>query len=256
VQKQASAPDDEREAEYNVLLQTGIMTLDDSQALIHSFPTQHGKFFLLSGDAPIFRLSLYLAALTVRTGASLALVDGANRFDVHAITAQAQRWQIPPQRLLERIFISRGFTCYQMEAAITERLPAFLAQRGVRAAVILGLLDSFYDEQVKFQIAWAMLQRIIAACHAMKSDGISLLLACREWDVRPKERNQFLQMLREGADHTYRLTAQAEMHGIGEQHAIAQPHIVQSSAATRRMHRPDGSRRSGSACDETTGNLF
>jgi hypothetical protein len=234
------------------------MTSDDSQALIHSFPTQHGKIFLLSGDTPIFRLSLYLTALTVRDGASLALIDGANRFDVHAITAQAQRWQMPPQGLLERIFISRGFTCYQMEAAITERLPAFLARRSVRTAVILGLLDSFYDEQIKFQIAREMLQHIIAACHAMKTDGISLLLACKEWDVRPKERNQFLHMLRQGADRTYRLAAQTEEHmlGTGEHRTIAQPHIVQSSAVTQRVHGQGGSRRMRTTRDETTGNLF
>ncbi|MCX6135885.1 MAG: hypothetical protein NTV54_00090, partial [Ignavibacteriales bacterium] len=184
-----------------------------------------GKFFLLAGDTSVFRLSLYVAAVTVRNGDPLAVIDGANRFDVHTITAHAQRWKIPPQRLLERIFVSRGFTCYQMEAAITERLPLFLSRQGARTAVILGLLDSFYDEQVKFQVAREMLQRIIAACHAMKADGISLLLACKEWDVRPKERNQFLQMLAESADHTYRVAAQgdAQRRNIPENKNVVQP---------------------------------
>jgi hypothetical protein len=128
----------------------------------------------------------------------------------------------------------------------------------VRTAVILGLLDSFYDEQVKFQTAREMLQRIIAACHAMKADGISLLLACREWDVRPKERNQFLQMLQQGADCTYRLAGETEMrvHRTGGHRTFAQPHIVQSNAPVRKLPAPAAGRRVRSVRDETTGNLF
>jgi len=68
-----------------------------------------------------------------------------NRFDVHYLAEFARRLacrpagsagarhdgrRITPEDLLDRIFVSRAFTCYQMEAAITERLPAFLRRSG------------------------------------------------------------------------------------------------------------------------------
>ena len=52
-----------------------------------------------------------------------------------------------PENLLDNIFVSRAFTCYQMEAVITERLPAFVRRSRSPVVMIFGLLDTFYDEQ-------------------------------------------------------------------------------------------------------------
>src|SRR6266849_4172307 len=117
------------------------------QSLAHSFSLPEGKLFLLYGDPVVFKLSLLIGAKALQHTAAVAIVDGCNGFDIRSLVGFAQQRKLNPDALLDRVFISRGFTCYQMEATITDMLPAFLSGRRSTAALIFGLLDTFYDEQ-------------------------------------------------------------------------------------------------------------
>jgi len=181
-----------------------------SQALIRSFTEPRGKIYLLYGDPLVFRLSLLLASQSLAGGASLAVVDGCNRFDVHAITRFARERRLDPDTLLRRIFVSRGFTCYQMEAAVTDKLPAFLGHIHSRTAMIFGLLDTFYDEQAPLREAQHILTHVLDAIRRMKQQNVSLLLTCTEWNVLPKERNRLFSTLKTGMDNVYRLSVRAD----------------------------------------------
>ena len=90
-----------------------------SQALFRAFAEPNGKVFLLYGDPLIFRLSILMAGYALVRDTTIALVDGCNRFDIHTLIRFAQEKRRSPDELLRRIFVSRGFTCYQMEAAVT-----------------------------------------------------------------------------------------------------------------------------------------
>ena len=104
-----------------------------------------GKLYCVHGGSEVFRLALNAVAVSLLRGVPVALVDGTNRFDIYAIARFARRLAArngtatpTPEQLLARVFISRAFTCYQMEAVLTERLPRFLAGedprcRGVRS---------------------------------------------------------------------------------------------------------------------------
>jgi hypothetical protein len=133
------------------------------------------------------------------------VVDGCNRFDVHALSRFARARKIDPNKFLNRIFISRGFTCYQMEQAIAHKLPAFLADIHSNTALIFGLLDTFYDEQASLREVRQILQRLLGSFQEMKSKGISLLLVCLERNVAPAERNQLFATLKNGVDRVYKL---------------------------------------------------
>lgn len=69
----------------------------------------------------------------------LTVLDGGNRFNAYLV-ARGARGQA---ELLERITVSRAFTCYQMLSLLetTESLP--------RPVLALDLLNTFYDESVK-----------------------------------------------------------------------------------------------------------
>lgn len=82
-----------------------------------------GKLFCLYGDSLVFRLSLHATAHAVLNGSTITVVDGTNRFDAYFIAEFARRVSAKPEDLLQRIFIARAFTCYQMESTITDRLP-------------------------------------------------------------------------------------------------------------------------------------
>jgi hypothetical protein len=155
-----------------------------------------GKLYLLHGGDTVFRLSLSAAAYVLLKGVPLTLVDGTNRFDVYYIAEFARKvtsrrvggTPVAPEHLLDNIFISRAFTCYQMEALVTERLPEFVRKVRSPVVIIFGLLDTFYDEQAPLFEVRGSLQRITTALLQLKQEGISLLLASRA--VRPASKGR------------------------------------------------------------------
>ena len=178
-----------------------------SSSIIRAFAEKPGKVFLLYGDRSVFYISLQMAAQAMADEHSIAVVDGCNRFDVHALSRFARMRKIDPNKFLDRIFISRGFTCYQMEQAITHKLPEFLTAIHSKTALIFGLLDTFYDEQAQLREVQQILQRLLVSFQKMKSSGASLLLVCLERTVAPKERNQLFATLKNGVDRVYKLDA-------------------------------------------------
>jgi hypothetical protein len=176
-----------------------------SSGIIHAFAEKPGKVFLLYGDRSVFHISLQMAAHAMAGGNSIAVVDGCNRFDVHALSRFARTRKIDPNKFLNRIFISRGFTCYQMEQAITHKLPSFLSTIHSHTALIFGLLDTFYDEQASLREVQQILQRLLVSFQNMKASGASLLLVCLERTVAPPERNRLFATLKNGVDRVYKL---------------------------------------------------
>ncbi len=173
-------------------------------ALLQEFKTAPpGKLFCLHGDRSVFRLSLYAASNALLAGMPITLVDGTNRFDLYyiaefarrATTQQFAKKSITPQQLLENIFISRAFTCYQMEATITERLPAFLKKKHSSMVIIFGLLDTYYDDQAPLFEVKASVQRVINALHKLREQNISVLLASQDMKLESKERNALFPKL-------------------------------------------------------------
>ena len=179
------------------------------QALLQSFSADAGKVLLLTGEDDIFRLSHRVAGEILRRGEPVVLVDGCNRFDIQAIIRLARQWNVNPDLFLSHCFISRGFTCYQVEATLTERLPAFLQRVNARCAFVFGLLDTFYDEQAPMRDVLLILKRVIAALNQMKARGVSVLLTSKEWNVLPRERQRLFFDLRGEMDWVYRLNRSA-----------------------------------------------
>ena len=170
-----------------------------------------GKLYCLHGDRSVFRISLYAASHALLAGMPIALVDGTNRFDAYYIAEFARRVtsqrlatkHVKPEQLLESIYISRAFTCYQMEATITERLPAFLTWKHSSVAIIFGLLDTFYDEQAPLFEVKASLQRIIVSLYKLKQQNISVLLASLDVKLASKERSVLFPKLRSAMDEVF-----------------------------------------------------
>jgi hypothetical protein len=191
----------------NIVVHKNVVT---QFALMNDFENlPSGKICLLYGDKRVFSLSLLLASQALIKSKSLAVVDGCNRFNVHTISHFARQRRINPEILLRRIYVSRGFTSYQMEAAVNDRLTPFLERIGSNTALIFGLLDTFYDEQVSLREAKGMLGRVVIQLDKMRRQGISILLASTEWNVQPKERNQLFDSLKRVADTVYKLAVTA-----------------------------------------------
>ncbi len=98
------------------------------------------------------------------------LLDGANRFDPYVISKVAYYLGRPPRSFLDRVEVSRGFTCHQMWNLICEEAPDRLrdASRRPGAVFVLDLLHTFYDDDVSRQEALYLLR-----CCREKIDELS-----------------------------------------------------------------------------------
>jgi hypothetical protein len=193
-----------------------------------------GKLYCIHGTGGVFRISLAAAAHVLLGGMPVTLVDGTNRFDAYYLAEFARKHagvrpdgrRITPESLLDNIFISRAFTCYQMEAVITERLPLFVRQKGSPVVIIFGLLDTFYDEQAPLFQVKAGLERIAVALRALKQDNVAVLLASLDVKLDSKERNALFPRMMTVMDRVYRLVEDA-----GSQRLL--PEILAGAAGAR-----------------------
>jgi len=185
----------------------------NSTALVEQFcAAPPGKLYCVHGSSGVFRLSLMAAGHALVHGVPVTLVDGSNRFDLYGLAEFARRAvgrDGAPEQVLRNIFISRAFTCYQMEAVLTERLPAFVHAKQSPVVLIFGLLDTFYDEQAPLFEVRNSLERILRALHTLRDEGIALLLAST--DIRPASaaRTALFPRLAGGMDRVYLLTEEA-----------------------------------------------
>jgi hypothetical protein len=165
-----------------------------------------GKLYGLHGDSTVFRLSLTAAGHALVHGIPVTLVDGSNRFDLYGLAEFARRTaggRCTPDELLRNIFISRAFTCYQMEAVITERLPAFVRTKQSPVVLIFGLLDTFYDEQAPLWDVRSGVQRMTQALQELKRDGVSILVASTDVGPVPPARRGLLPGMLKGMDRVF-----------------------------------------------------
>lgn len=70
---------------------------------------------------------------------------------------------VPPGNVLSRFFISRGFTCYQVENLIVSKLPDLMKQKRPGVLIVTGLLETFYDSDVPVKKATSLLRSSVRA---------------------------------------------------------------------------------------------
>jgi len=75
-------------------------------------------------------------------------IDGGNTFNPYAISAVAQQHNVDSQFTLERIFVSRAFTAYQLSALILETLENALKQYRSKLVLISDITALFLDRDV------------------------------------------------------------------------------------------------------------
>jgi len=97
-----------------------------------------GSFILLVGPRSL-NASMLTAIARLGEHGSLRILDGGNRFNAYSVARQAQG----RPEILDRITVSRAFTCYQV-LSLLESTPATQSP-----FVVLDLLNTFYDESVQ-----------------------------------------------------------------------------------------------------------
>ncbi len=118
-----------------------VQALSSNQLMVLALPRSKEKDLLF-----------LVSDLAVR--GALRVVDGGNLFNVLVLSRMIRRKTSHVEEVLDRIYISRAFTCYQIEAMLHE-LSANLGP-----VLVLDLLSTFYDESVDDQQS----RHLLAGC--------------------------------------------------------------------------------------------
>jgi hypothetical protein len=129
-------------------LSLGVPAVDDV------FPGfEVGDFAVIYGD----RVSFKAFVLCIRCilpsekgglGSSVVFVDGGNSFNPYLVGDLARICDVDPRVTLERIYVSRAFTAYQLSSLILEKLEPFLNVKGSRLLVVSDVASLFLDRDI------------------------------------------------------------------------------------------------------------
>jgi hypothetical protein len=158
---------------------------------------------------PTRALLAMITALAVRSRhlpqggwANVRVFDGGNRFDGYFVARLARRMSAHPHAVLERIQLSRAFTCFQL-AELIENAPA-----GSEPLFVLDLLTTFYDESVPLRDTERLLTTTITHLKRLAAVG-PVIVGAREPRALVKERWTLLDRLQVAADTAWLLRSPA-----------------------------------------------
>jgi hypothetical protein len=103
-------------------------------------------------------------------------LDGGNCFNPYELAAQARRQGLAPTPLLERLFVSRAYTCHQLLEAATTMLAPLAARPEPPLAMILGLDRLFLDDDIGLEERRRIFSRLLARVGELIGRGLPLLL--------------------------------------------------------------------------------
>lgn len=135
-----------------------------------------GKIAGIFGDGAC-GLALRALAVPLLRAEAVVAVDGANRFDPYEISRAARARGGDGREALSRIRVSRAFTCHQMEALLSRRLPGALARFDARLALVLGLPETFADADVPYAEACRVFRSCLSALRGLARRGTRVVLA-------------------------------------------------------------------------------
>jgi hypothetical protein len=157
-----------------------------------------GDFAVVHGSASVGFLT---SLLCVRAqfppqvgglGSSVVFIDGGNTFRLYRVARLAQLHQLDPQRALERIYISRAFTAYQMTDLITEKLKAIIKKSNAKLVIISDLAGMFLDKNIQDEEARSIYRQVTAyLSNFAKENQLVLIATCPPHQDIP--RNELLQ---------------------------------------------------------------
>ncbi len=149
-----------------------------------------------------------------RRGERLGVIVGHNRFDVYALARLALSQGLDPRPLLARVDVSRAFTCHQLHRRVltpfskSHQADDIQIESSWSALYVLGLLDTFYDEDVKLHEAQRLLSQVLARLKELAADGLPVLITVSA--PREPGREHLLAAVAQGADLYWQLSAEEE----------------------------------------------
>lgn len=110
-------------------------------------------------------------------GSNVVFVDGGNIFNPYVAAEIARSFGLDPHFVLERIYVSRAFTAYQLSALILEKLPSFLEQCNARLVFVSEISKLFLDRDIPKTEAQDLFVKVCSALSEVASKNGKIVLA-------------------------------------------------------------------------------
>lgn len=140
------------------------------------------------GPALVLDLGTVLAGRAALTGHRVLYLDGANAFDPYIPARMAREAGLDPRAVLERLFVSRAFTCHQFETMVADRLEGSLRRYRPGLVVISGWGHLFHDENVPPKEAMRLLESTARAVRRLAERGAPVLATHEDGPRVPRPR--------------------------------------------------------------------
>ena len=141
---------------------------------------------LLTGSSLVLDVGTTLAGQVALGGHMVLYVDGANAFDPYILSRLAKAAGQDPKATMQRLRLSRAFTCHQLETLIAERLPAAITQYRPGLVVISGWSHLFHDENVPAPEAFRVLQNTARRIRSLAAAGQPILATHPDEPATPR----------------------------------------------------------------------
>jgi len=160
-----------------------------------------GDFAVLCGSSAVQSLINLLcvrAQLPYQLGgveSNVLYVDGGNSFRLYDISSIAQSMELDPRTVLERIFISRTFTVYQMIDLVFEQLESAVKKYNTKVVVIANLAQQFLDKDVPLKEAKEVFLQLTKYLENFSKTNDVILVATHSPYFWSKHRKFFTEVL-------------------------------------------------------------
>jgi hypothetical protein len=119
-----------------------------------------------------------IAALgpVLRRGVPLFCLDGGNAFNPYRLAVLVRREGGDPFELLDRIYVSRAYTCHQLVSSAETLLGALIAARPRPMVAVLGIDRLFHDEDLPLWEREFLFGRMLDHVRALHRRGLPVLV--------------------------------------------------------------------------------
>ena len=130
-------------------------------------------------------------------GSNVVYIDGANTFRLYQTTRLARLFHLDPKQALDRIYISRAFTAYQMTSLVLQKLEDAVKSCNAKLVIISDIPAMFLDKDVEEEEAKRIYSQVITrlAKFAKESQTIIVTTYLPHADT---PRNMYLHALATG----------------------------------------------------------
>jgi hypothetical protein len=144
-----------------------------------------GDFAIIHGLPYVLTLSLLIAVrsqLPYQLGgleSSTVFVDGGNTYRLYKVSRLARLHNLRPREVLQRIFISRAFTMYQLTSIILDGLEAAINRFTAKLVILSDFEELYLDKDIPPDESKEVFSQVVNHISALaKKQRVTVVATC------------------------------------------------------------------------------